>query len=132
LHLPQDRPRRVAIPACVEDEHAIAFLDKGQVTRDHALVVPRRLAADTWTLSEDEAHAVMRSVHRVARLLREELDLRGLNITQANGTAAWQEIFHYRVHLIQRYRDDGFSAPWRSTSPSEDLLSEIQRHILDQ
>lgn len=118
-----------------EDEHTVAFLDKGHATRGHTLVVPRRHAADIWELSEAEAQAVMRSVHRVARLLRERLDLhspRGLNVTQANGKAAWQEVFHYHVHLIPRYGDDGFSSPWRSTFPSDQQKSEIQRQIIGE
>jgi histidine triad (HIT) family protein len=112
-----------------EDESTVAFLDKGQVTRGHTLVVPRRHAADIWDLTEDEAQAVMRSVHGVARLLRERLGLRGLNVTQANGTAAWQDVFHYHVHLIPRYGDDGFRPPWRSTSPSHDQLRDVQLKI---
>ncbi len=112
-----------------EDENSVAFLDKGQVTRGHTLVVPRRHAEDIWALSEDEARAVMRTVHRVAHLLREKLPLAGLNITQANGRAAWQEVFHYHVHLIPRYGDDGFRAPWLSTSPSQERLSEVQQQL---
>jgi histidine triad (HIT) family protein len=115
-----------------EDEHTVAFLDKGHVTRGHTLVIPRRHAVDIWALSEDEAEAMMRSVHRVARLLRERLDLRGLNVTQANGAAAWQEIFQYHVHLIPRYGDDGLSPPWRPTFPSDEQKSEIQRQILGE
>ena len=113
-----------------EDEHTIAFLDKGHTTRGHTLVVPRRHAADIWELSEAEAQAVMRAVHRVARLLRERLPLRGLNITQSNGVAAWQEIFHCHIHLIPRYGDDNYRPPWRSTHPTAQQLSEIQRQIL--
>ena len=112
-----------------EDEATVALLDKGQVTRGHTLVIPRRHGADLWALSEDEAQAVMRTVHRVARLLRERLPLRGLNVTQANGAAAWQEVFHYHVHLIPRYGDDPFTPPWRTTSPTEEQLSEILRQI---
>ena len=115
-----------------EDESTVAFLDKGAATRGHTLVVPRRHAEDIWALSEEEAQAVMQSVHRVARLLRERLDLLGLNVTQANGTAAWQEVFHYHVHLIPRYGDDGFSPPWRSTAPSEEQLREVQQQLLDE
>ena len=126
------RIRDGALPAwrVYEDECAVAFLDKGQVTRGHTLVVPRRHAADVWALSEDEAAAVMRAVHRVARLLRERLDLRGLNITQSNGAAAWQDVFHYHVHLIPRYGDDQFRVPWRATNPSAEELTEIRREIL--
>ena len=72
----------------------------------------------------------MRSVHRVSHLLRERLGLLGLNVTQANGRAAWQDVFHYHVHLIPRYGDDGFPPPWRSTSPSQAQLSEVQQQLL--
>jgi histidine triad (HIT) family protein len=113
-----------------EDPSTVAFLDKGQVTRGHTLVVPRRHAEDIWALSEEEAQAVMQSVHRVARLLREKLGFLGLNITQANGRAAWQEVFHYHVHLIPRYGDDGFTPSWRSTSPSEEQLREVQQQLV--
>ena len=113
-----------------EDENSVAFLDKGQVTRGHTLVVPRRHAEDIWALSEDEARAVMQSVHRVARLLRDNLELLGLNVSQANGRAAWQEVFHFHVHLIPRYGDDGFFPPWRSTSPSQQQLTDVQYQLL--
>jgi len=115
-----------------EDDVSIAFLDKGQVTRGHTLVVPRRHAEDLWALSEDEAGAVMRTVHRVAGLLRKKLGLLGLNVTQANGSAAWQEVFHYHVHLIPRYGNDGLRPPWVSTSPSQEELSDVQRHLLER
>jgi histidine triad (HIT) family protein len=110
-----------------EDESSIAFLDTGQVTRGHTLVVPRRHAEDIWALTEDEACAVMRSVHRVARSLRDKLEPLGLNVTQANGSAAWQEVFHYHVHLIPRYGTDGFRPPWRSTRPTPEQMSEVQQ-----
>jgi histidine triad (HIT) family protein len=113
-----------------EDEGAVAFLDKVQVTRGHTLVVPRRHAEDIWAVSEDDAKAVMQSVHRVARLLRQQLNPLGLNVTQANGRAAWQEVFHYHVHLIPRYGDDSFRPPWRSSSPSKEQLDEVRLRIL--
>jgi len=108
------------------------FSTRVRVTRGHTLVVPRRHAEDIWALSEDEVQAVMRSVHRVACLLREKLNLLGLNVTQANGRAAWQDVFHYHVHLIPRYGDDRFSPPWCSTSPSEKQLNEIRHQILKE
>jgi len=113
-----------------EDEHTVASLDKGQVTRGHTLVVPRRHAEDIWALSEDEARDVMRSVHRVARVLRDKLGPLGMNVTQANGRAAWQEVFHYHVHLIPRYGGDGFNPPWRSTRPSQEQMREVHERLL--
>ena len=112
-----------------EDENSVAFLDRAQVTRGHTLVVPkiRRHAEDIWALTEGEIRTVMQSVHRVACLMRERLGLLGLNVTQANGKAAWQDVFHYHVHLIPRYGDDGLRPPWRSTLTSQEQLSEVQQ-----
>src|SRR5450432_3484974 len=39
-----------------ENESTVAFLDIGQATRGHTLVVPRRHAEYIWALSEEEAH----------------------------------------------------------------------------
>ena len=95
-------------------------------------MIPRRHSEDIWGLTERDAQAVMQSVHRVADLLRRKLGLLGLNVTQANGRAAWQEVFHYHVHLIPRYGDDAFRPPWRSTSPSTEQLSDVWRRLVDE
>jgi histidine triad (HIT) family protein len=116
--------------AVYEDEATAAFLDIGQATPGHTLVVPRRHAPDIWSLSEDEAARIMRSVHRVAWLLRERLHPLGLNLTQSNGRAAWQEVFHYHVHLVPRYGGDRLVPPWQPTSPSPGTLAETQRRIV--
>jgi histidine triad (HIT) family protein len=113
-----------------EDEVAVAFLDIGQASPGHTLVVLRRHAPDIWSLSEDEAAAVMRSVHRVAVQLRDTLHPRGMNVTQSNGAAAWQEVFHYHVHLVPRYDNDGLKPPWRPTWPSQEELAEVHRKMI--
>jgi histidine triad (HIT) family protein len=91
--------------------------------------VPRRHAADIWSLSEEEAATVMRAVHRVARQLCDTLRPEGLNVTQSNGATAWQEVFHYHVHLVPRYGNDGLVPPWRPTSPSPDVLAAVHQRI---
>lgn len=112
-----------------EDDVAVAFLDIGPATPGHSLVVPRWHAPDIWSLSEDEAASVTRAVHRVASKLRDRLRPRGMNVTQSNGAAAWQDVFHYHVHLIPRYGDDGFRPPWRPTRPSQQMLADVHRRI---
>lgn len=113
-----------------EDESTVAFLDIGQATPGHTIVVPRDHADDIWALSEDDAARIMRSVHRVAHLLRSRLGVLAINIVQSNGRIAWQEVFHYHVHVIPGYGNDGLVPPWRSTSPTDDMLSETQYRIV--
>ncbi len=112
-----------------EDADAVAILDMGQATPGHTLVIPRVHASDIWSITEQDAAAVMRTVRQVADQLRDTLQPLGLNITQANGEAAGQEIFHYHVHLVPRYANDGLRPPWRTTETSHEELAEMHRRI---
>jgi len=112
-----------------EDEAAVAFFDRGQATPGHTLVVPRHHASDLWALTAEQAADIMRTVHAVALLLRERLAAPGLNVTQSNGTAAWQSVFHYHVHLIPRYGDDELVPPWRPTRPTDAELDALLARI---
>ena len=113
-----------------EDEETMAFLDIGQATIGHTLVVPRRHVEDIWSISEDDAARITRSVHRVAQLIHRRLDPLGINVAQSNGHAAWQEVFRYHVHLIPRYGGDDLRPRWRPTSPTSEVLAATQARIV--
>jgi histidine triad (HIT) family protein len=106
-----------------EDDRTVAFLDRGQATEGHTLVVPKRHAVDIWEISEVDACAVMAMAKRVAHLLDERLGPDGLNITQSNRPAGWQDVFHFHLHVIPRWTGDGLVPPWRPTRPSDDVLA---------
>jgi histidine triad (HIT) family protein len=106
-----------------EDDRTVAFLDHGQAAEGHTLVIPRTHAADIWSICELDAAAVMTMVKRVAHLLDDRLAPDGLNITQSNRAAGWQDVFHFHVHVIPRWAGDGFVPPWRPTRPSDAELS---------
>jgi histidine triad (HIT) family protein len=106
-----------------EDEQTVAFLDRGQATVGHTLVVPRMHAVDIWDIPEAEAAAVMVMAKRVAQLLDERLSPEGLNLTQSNRPAGWQDVFHFHLHVIPRWSGDGLVPPWRPTRPQDSLLA---------
>ncbi|MFJ5265698.1 HIT family protein [Streptomyces sp. NPDC088387] len=103
------------------DEATIAFLDRTAVMEGHTLVVPRAHAANLWEIGEADAAAVMRTVHRTARLLRDVLAPDGLTLFQANEEAGWQDVFHLHVHLVPRRTGDPLRRPWsaRPADPAE-------------
>jgi histidine triad (HIT) family protein len=106
-----------------EDDRTLAFLDRGQAAEGHTLVVPRAHAADIWDVSDEDAAAVMVMAKRVAHLLEQRLAPDGLNLTQSNRPAAWQEVFHFHVHVIPRRSGDGLVPPWQPTRPSDETLA---------
>lgn len=106
-----------------ESEHAVAFLDRAPAREGHTLVVPRSHAADIWEITEADAAAVMTLAKRVARVLDDRLHPDGLNLAQSNRTAGWQDVFHFHVHVIPRWSEDGLVRPWKPTRPSDNELA---------
>ena len=97
---------RAEIPAArvFEDDHVLAFMDVFPQGRGHTLVIPKHSTARNLL---DEAPEVigplMLGVQRVAKAVRAALKPDGLVITQFNGTAAGQTVFHLHVHIIPRW-----------------------------
>lgn len=106
----------------------MAFLDHGQATPGHTLVVPRTHVVDLWEVSPEDLTAVALMSKRVAHLLEERLEPEGLNLFQSNRVAGWQEVGHLHVHVVPRWAGDGLTPPWRSVPPSpEDLAATFAR-----
>ena len=94
------------------DEQCVAFMDINPWTRGHLLVVPRAHVPDVWELSEEQAGAVMVAVRRVSDLVRSGLEPEGLNLIQANGVVAFQEVFHFHMHVVPRWSTDQIRMPF--------------------
>jgi histidine triad (HIT) family protein len=102
------------IPATIvaEDERTIAFMDINPATRGHALVIPRAHAADLHAIDPEDLQAVAVAAQRLAARARERLGAAGVNLLNSNGSAAWQTVFHFHMHVIPRYADDPLRLPW--------------------
>jgi histidine triad (HIT) family protein len=89
-----------------EDDDTLAFMDAFPQSRGHCLVIPRHDRARN--LLEAQVQTVgplFATVQRVARAVRAALQPDGIVITQFNGAAAGQTVFHLHVHVIPRWRD---------------------------
>ena len=54
-----------------------------------------------------------RSIIEMAKMaMKEALNCDGLNIVQNNGEIAGQTVFHFHMHIIPRYNDDGQHINW--------------------
>jgi histidine triad (HIT) family protein len=96
---------RGEIPAArvFEDEHVLAFMDAFPQARGHTLVIPKGSQARNLLEEEPQrlSHLIL-GVQRVARAVRAALQPDGLVITQFNGEAAGQTVYHLHVHIIPR------------------------------
>ena len=103
------------IPATkvLEDERTLAFMDIAPWTRGHTLVIPKAHAADLGEIGEEDLAAVSATAKRIALRQKERLGAEGVNLLNAFGSAAWQTVFHFHMHVIPRYGGDGMQPPAR-------------------
>jgi histidine triad (HIT) family protein len=119
------------IPARIvdEDERTIAFLDIAPATRGHALVIPRAHSADLLSVEPEDLAAVALAAQRLAARARESLGADGVNLINSCGTAAWQSVFHFHVHVIPRYSDDPLKLPWVPAPGDSDVLDAAAQEL---
>lgn len=78
-----------------EDEKTLAFLDIFPATEGHTLVIPKSQVEFVWDLEDDEYQALMGSVKKVARRLREVTGKTYVG-TMVIGT----DVPHAHVHVV--------------------------------
>ena len=112
-----------------EDERTVAFMDINPATRGHALVVPRAHTRDLLSIDADELAAVASAAKRLAARAKERLGADGINLLNSCGSAAWQTVFHFHVHVIPRYDDDPLKLPWIPRAAEADEIERVAERI---
>jgi histidine triad (HIT) family protein len=115
-----------------EDERFRVILDLGPATKGHALILPKEHFSDIYEIPDDWAADAMLLAKKMAGIMQKNLHADGFNIVQNNGTVAGQTVFHFHMHLIPRYRNDGQRIGWNPGKPAQEELEIIQKQILGE
>ena len=110
-----------------EDEDFRVILDLGPASKGHALILPKAHAANIYELPDETAGKAMILAKHMATRLRDGLHCDGFNIVQNNGEIAGQTVFHFHMHLIPRYKNDGNEEKlcWNHADLSAEEIAEI-------
>jgi diadenosine tetraphosphate (Ap4A) HIT family hydrolase/8-oxo-dGTP pyrophosphatase MutT (NUDIX family) len=112
------------------DERTIAFLTIQPATEGHVLVVPRRHARNVFDIEAIDLQAVARAAQEIALWQRQRLGCAGVTLFQANEPIGFQTVFHYHVHVVPRYRDDGVRTAWSGLpTVSIELLEPVATRL---
>ena len=84
-----------------EDENTIVWVS----LENHLIVVPKKHIPDIFGLDDKLAALIMSMAREVARATKEALAADGIYITQTNGAAAGQSVFHYHMHIYPKWSD---------------------------
>ena len=68
----------------------------------------------------------MKLAKKRAIRMKEKLNCDGVNIVQNNEEAAGQTVFHFHMHRIPRYREDGQRIGWKPGEPTSEELDAVK------
>ena len=103
-----------------EDDRFTVILDASPATKGHALILP-----------DEDASAVFVLAKKLATKMTEILHCDGFNIVQNNGEVAGQTVFHFHMHLIPRYLNDGNQdkLTWNHAEFTPEEIAEIAAEL---
>lgn len=90
-----------------ENENLISFLDVNPVSRGHCLVVPKKHFENAFDIDDATLQELFLEGKNIAKKLKGKIDADGINFLQSNGKSAGQIVFHFHLHIIPRYENDG-------------------------
>lgn len=112
-----------------EDEDFPVILDANPASKGHALIIPKEHYANLYELDDTLAGKAMVLAKKMVTKLTDVLGCDGYNLVQNNGECAGQTVFHFHLHMIPRYKDDGVGIGWKlnelTDEDREDILSRI-------
>jgi histidine triad (HIT) family protein len=91
------------------DQTCAAFMDLQPVNPGHLLVIPNQHSASLAEMDLDTGAHIFKIAQELAAAVRKSgLRCEGLNLFLADGELAGQEVFHVHLHVLPRFRGDGF------------------------
>ena len=75
----------------------------------HVIVVPLDHYENLYELPEDISHRIIEMSKKVSLAMKKARKCDGITVRQNNEPASEQHAFHYHMHLVPRFENDGFT-----------------------
>lgn len=122
---------RGELPAArvLESDRILAFADINPATRGHTLVIPKQHCLSILDISEEDAGLVMEAARRIARAMPGAIGAKGVNLLHCAGDEAWQDVFHFHMHVIPRYQRSELRSAWVMKPGDPEDIADAARRI---
>ena len=106
-----------------EDDKVKVFLDINPNTDGHLLVIPKEHKANLYEMDDDTLIYMLNIIReKLKPILSDKLNIDGLTISQNNDYG--QEVKHFHIHVIPRYKNDKFPLA-SNCSKVEDIYHKL-------
>ena len=111
-----------------EDEKVICILDRKPISKGHCLIIPKRHSDDIFDIADDDLKHIIIATKKVANILKTKLNAKGINILHASNKVAQQSVFHFHIHIVPRYEDDGLDT-WPKSDYKEKSFDKTYKKL---
>lgn len=108
-----------------EDEIVKVMMDINPVSNGHLLIIPKKHFTNLTDIDMDTLMHIQKAAKEMFKLLKDKLNIDGLTLCQNNEYG--QEVKHYHLHLIPRYKNDNVRL---YSNKNKDDVEEVYKKII--
>ena len=109
-----------------EDEIIKVMMDINPVSNGHLLIIPKKHFTNLTDIDMDTLMHIQKTAKEMFKLLKDKLNIDGLTLCQNNEYG--QEVKHYHLHLIPRYKNDNVRF---CSNKNKDDVKEVYKRIVN-
>ncbi|OUQ57912.1 HIT family protein [Tyzzerella sp. An114] len=115
-----------------EDDEFKVILDRFPSGEGHVLIIPKNHVANIFEIDEEQAGRLFKLAVKVSKVMKDVLGFENMNVLQNNGEVAGQSVFHFHMHLIPRYENDGINIKWNPTEPTDEDIEAVRKKLAEK
>ncbi len=112
-----------------EDEEFKAILDRFPANEGHVLILPKAHSANIFEIDPQLAGRLFTLATKIAREMKNVLGFEHMNVMQNNGTVAGQTVYHFHLHLIPRYENDGITIAYKPMDLTDSQIEDMRKKL---
>ena len=90
-----------------ENKEFLAFTPLEQISKGHTLLIPKKHREQILDVETDAFEKLFGFAQKLTRKIIDENEATGINLLCASGKDAQQSVFHFHLHIVPRYPNDG-------------------------
>ncbi len=122
------RDREVPSHIIYENDKVMAFLDAFPISLGHTLIIPKQHFSNIYDIEERDLVEIIKVARKIAKAYEEIFGINNLQLINNAGKGGQQEVFHFHLHLIPRYENDGIDL----SHPKANITEEEKINFLNK
>jgi len=111
-----------------ENENVFAFLDVNPLTKGHCLVIPKNHFENIFDIDKNILKEIVATAKEISEKMQKDLGAKAVNLVNASGKEAEQSVFHFHLHIIPRYENDGLEMnKWWQSKAKKANIEELKK-----